>query len=185
MEDVGIIKLYWQRDEAAINESEKKYGAYCRTVARNILASEEDSEECVADTWLRAWNAMPTDRPAFLGGYLGKLCRWLSLNRLRDAARQRRGGGETALALEELDEMIASASDTEKQVENRELSRTVCCYVNRMKEPARSVFLCRYWYLASVKEICDRFGYGESKVKSMLARSRNQLRAALEKEGLL
>ena len=185
MEDKEIVDLYWQRSEQALRETEIKHGAYCRAIAGRILQNEGDTEECLNDTWLRAWNAMPTDRPAFLGGYLGKLCRWLSLNRLRDAARQRRGGGETALALEELDEMIAAAADTEKQVESRELSRVVCNYVNQMREPARSVFLCRYWYMASVKEIGERFGYSESKVKSMLARSRNRLKEALEKEGLL
>ncbi len=185
MEDKDIVDLYWQRSERAIDETESKYGGYCRSIAGRILQNDEDAEECVNDTWLRAWNAMPSDRPSLLGVYLGKLCRWLSLNRLRDAARLRRGGGEAALALEELDEIAASGADTEKQAEARELSRVISNYVNQMKEPERSVFLCRYWYMASVREIAARFGFGESKVKSMLARSRSKLRLCLEKEGVL
>ena len=185
MEDKDIVDLYWQRSERAIAETESKYGGYCRSIAGRILQNDADAEECVNDTWLRAWNAMPSDRPGLLGCYLGKLCRWLSLNRLRDAARLRRGGGEPALALEELDEIAASGADTEKLAEARELSRVISNYVNQMKEPERSVFLCRYWYMASVKEIAARFGFGESKVKSMLARSRSKLRLCLDKEGVL
>ena len=121
MEDKEIVELYWRRDERAIAESAAKYGAYCRSVAGRILRNDEDTEECVSDTWLHAWNAMPTDRPERLSLYLGRLSRWLSLNRLRDRERLRRGGGELTLALEELDELIPAASDTEKAVEQREL----------------------------------------------------------------
>jgi RNA polymerase sigma-70 factor (ECF subfamily) len=185
MEDKEIVELYWRRDERAIAESAAKYGAYCRSVAGRILRNDEDTEECVSDTWLHAWNAMPTDRPERLSLYLGRLSRWLSLNRLRDRERLRRGGGEVTLALEELDELIPAASDTEKAVEQRELSRCIKNYVNQMKEPERSVFLCRYWYLAPIGEIASRFGFGESKVKSMLLRSRRKLKAELEKEGYL
>ncbi len=185
MEDKDIVDLYWQRSERAIAETECKYGAYCRRLAERILRNSEDAEETVNDAWLRAWNAMPSDRPDHLGAYLGKLCRWLSLNRLRDRDRLRRGGGELTLALEELDELIPAASDTEREVERRELSRCIGNYVNQMREPERSVFLCRYWYLAPVKEIALAFGFGGSKVKSMLARSRKRLKNELEKEGLL
>ena len=163
MEDKEIVDLYWQRDERAIAESAAKYGAYCRSVAGRILRNDEDTEECVSDTWLHAWNAMPTDRPE----------------------RLRRGGGELTLALEELDELIPAASDTEKAVEQRELSRCIGNYVNQMREPERGVFLCRYWYLAPVKEIASRFGFSEAKVKSMLLRSRRKLKTVLEKEGYL
>jgi RNA polymerase sigma-70 factor (ECF subfamily) len=185
MEDKEIVDLYWQRDERAIAESAAKYGAYCRSVAGRILRNDEDTEECVSDTWLHAWNAMPTDRPERLSLYLGRLSRWLSLNRLRDRERLRRGGGELTLALEELDELIPAASDTEKAVERRELSRCIGNYVNQMREPERGVFLCRYWYLAPVKEIASRFGFSEAKVKSMLLRSRQKLKTVLEKEGYL
>lgn len=185
MEDKEIVDLYWQRDERAIAESAAKYGAYCRSVAGRILRNDEDTEECVSDTWLHAWNAMPTDRPERLSLYLGRLSRWLSLNRLRDRERLRRGGGELTLALEELDELIPAASDTEKAVEQRELSRCIGNYVNQMREPERGVFLCRYWYLAPVKEIASRFGFSEAKVKSMLLRSRRKLKTELEKEGYL
>ena len=185
MEDKDIVDLYWQREERAVTETETKYGAYCRSVAGRILHNEEDAEECVSDTWLRAWNAMPSDRPDRLGVYLGKLCRWLSLNRLRDAARLCRGGGETSLALEELEEILPGGTEPERKLEARELGQFMKNYVNQMKEPEQSVFLCRYWYMASVKEIASRFGFGESRVKSMLSRSRKKLKTALVKEGLL
>jgi RNA polymerase sigma-70 factor (ECF subfamily) len=185
MEDQEIVDLFWQRSERAISETESKYGAYCRSVAGRILQNEEDAEECVSDTWLHAWNAMPADRPTRLSLYLGRMCRWLSLNRLRDAARLRRGGGETALALEELDTVLADASDTEKQLEARELSNIINNYVNQLREPERSVFLCRYWYLVPIREIAMRFRFSESKVKSMLARWRGKLRIVLETEGYL
>ncbi len=185
MEDKDIVDLYWQRSERAIAESAAKYGAYCRTVAGRIRRNDEDAEECTSDVWLHAWNAMPSDRPERLSLYLGRLSRWLSLNRLRDRDRLRRGGGEVTLALEELDELIPAASDTEKEVERRELSHCIGDYVNQMKEPERSVFLCRYWYLAPVKEIASRFGFSEAKVKSMLMRSRRKLKTELEKEGYL
>lgn len=185
MEDKDIIDLYWQRSDRAIRESESKYGSYCRAVAKRILHNEEDAEECVSDTWLHAWNAMPTDRPERLSLYLGRLCRWLSLNRLRDSARLRRGGGETTLALEELDTVLADRADTEKEVETKEIVNIIKNYVNQLDEPERSIFLCRYWYMASIQEIASRCGFGESKVKSILARSRKKLRLHLEKEGLL
>ena len=185
MEDREIVDLYWRRAEQAIAETEIKYGAYCRSIAGRILRNAEETEECLNDTWLRAWNAMPSDRPVKLGAYLGKLCRWLSLNRLRDGARLRRGGGETALALEELEEILPGGTEPERALETRELGRAVRNYVNQLKEPERSVFLSRYWYLAPVKEIAASFGFGESKVKSMLSRSRKRLKTVLEREGLL
>lgn len=183
MEDKEIIDLYWQRSERAVAETEDKYGRYCRAIADRILHHDQDAEECVNDTWLGAWNAMPTDRPAMLSVYLGKLTRWLSLNRLRDRQRLKRGGGEVSLALEELSELLPSAFDTEEHLEYTELTRLLNDFAGSLPEPARSVFLCRYWYLAGVEEIAERFDFSPSKVKSMLARSRKKLRAKLLEEG--
>ena len=102
MEDKQIVSLYWARDPQAIDLSQEKYGPYCLSIARNILRQEQDAEESVNDTWLGAWNAMPPHRPAVLRLFLGKLTRRLSLQRLRRQGRLKRGGGEAALALEEL-----------------------------------------------------------------------------------
>lgn len=120
MDDAAIVNLYWARSEKAISETAAKYGKYCRTISYNILASVDDAEECVNDTYFKAWNSMPTHRPSHLAPYLAKLTRWLSLNRLRDGNSLKRGGGEVPLALDEIAETLDSEIDTEKEIEIRE-----------------------------------------------------------------
>lgn len=166
MEDSAIVTLYWQRSEQAIAESDTKYGPYCGHIAYGLLQNSEDTQECVSDTWLAAWNAMPPHRPAVLRLFLGKLTRRLSLQRLRRQGRLKRGGGEAALALE-----------------GRELTRLLNRFLSGLPAAQRQVFLARYWYGAAVKDIARQFGYSESKVKSMLYRTREKLRLTLEKEG--
>ena len=183
MEDREIVELYWRRSDRAVQESEKKYGPWCRTIAKNIVADLRDAEECVSDTWLAAWNAMPDKRPEKLGGFLGKLTRNLALDRWRAGQRRKRGGGETPLALEELSECIPDGGNVEETVELRELSRTVAAFVRALPEPERQVFASRYYALASMADIAARSGFSQAKVKSMLHRTRLRLRAELEKEG--
>ena len=183
MEDREIVELYWRRSDRAVQESEKKYGPWCRTIAKNIVADLRDAEECVSDTWLAAWNAMPDKRPEKLGGFLGKLTRNLALDRWRAGQRRKRGGGETPLALEELSECIPDGGNVEETVELRELSRTVAAFVRALPETERQVFASRYYALASMEEIAARSGFSRAKVKSMLHRTRLRLRAELEKEG--
>ena len=183
MEDREIVELYWRRSDRAVQESEKKYGPWCRTIAKNIVADLRDAEECVSDTWLAAWNAMPDKRPEKLGGFLGKLTRNLALDRWRAGQRRKRGGGETPLALEELSECIPDGGNVEETVELRELSRTVAAFVRALPETERQVFASRYYALASREEIAARSGFSQAKVKSMLHRTRLRLRAELEKEG--
>ena len=184
MEDRKIVDLYWQRDENAIPETAAKFGGYCRTIAYNILADAEDAEECVNDTWLRAWNTMPTNRPAKLAPYLGKLSRWISLTRLREKTSLKRGGGETELVLDELAEAVDSGADVEKAVELKELNAALRRFLKNLGETERQVFLARYWFIASIAEIAEKFGFSESKVTSMLHRTRKKLLAYLKEEGL-
>ena len=184
MDDKQIVDLYWARSERAIEETERKFGGYCRTVSYNILGNTADAEECVNDTWLKAWNSMPTHRPSLLAPYLGKLTRWLSLTRLRENNSLRRGGGELPLALDELAETLASGADTEGELELRELNRALRRMVEGLSKDERDVFLCRYWYLASIREIAEKTGYSESKVKTMLHRTRKKLLRQLTEEGL-
>ena len=125
MEDSAIVDLYWQRSDRAISETEKKYGAYCHRLAYSICGSEQDAEECVNDTWLRAWNAMPTERPRILSAFLGCLTRNAAIGRYREKHRRKRGGGETALALDELSECLADATDLEDEIQKRELARLI------------------------------------------------------------
>ena len=184
MDDKQIVDLYWARSERAIEETERKFGGYCRTVAWNILANTADAEECVNDTWMKAWNSMPTHRPSLLAPYLGKLTRWLSLTRLRENNSLRRGGGELPLALDELAETLDSGADTERELELRELNGALRRLVEALSKDERDIFLCRYWYMASIKEIAEKTGFSESKVKTMLHRTRNKLHRQLMEEGL-
>lgn len=183
MEDSAIVTLYWQRSKQAIAESDTKYGPYCGHIAYGLLQNSEDAQECVSDTWLAAWNAMPPHRPAVLRLFLGKLTRRLSLQRLRRQGRLKRGGGEAALALEELGDCVPLGGDAQQALEGRELTRLLNRFLSGLPAAQRQVFLARYWYGAAVKDIARQFGYSESKVKSMLYRTREKLRLTLEKEG--
>ena len=185
MEDSAIVDLYWQRSDRAISETEKKYGAYCHRLAYSICGSEQDAEECVNDTWLRAWNAMPTERPRILSAFLGCLTRNAAIGRYREKHRRKRGGGETALALDELSECLADGTDLEDEIQKRELARLIGAFVSDLKETEQLVFTARYYYLTPVNQIAARLGLSESKVKSMLFRLRGRLRRQLEKEGWL
>ena len=184
MEDRGIIALYWAREEQALAETERKYGRYCWTIAHHILRSPRDSEECVNDTWLRAWNAMPPQRPSILSSFLGKITRNLALDRYRAGHSGKRGGGQTELALEELSECLPGGADAESLVEAAELSRALDRFLRTLPERDCSLFLRRYWYLDSVREIADRYGVAEGTVKSSLHRTRGKLRNYLEEQGV-
>ena len=184
MDDRKIVDLYWQRDENAIPETAAKFGGYCRTIAYNILSDAEDAEECLNDTWLRAWNTMPTNRPSRLAPYLGKLTRWISLTRLREKTSLKRGGGETELVLDELAEAVDPGADVEKAVELKELNAALRRFLKTLGETERQVFLARYWFIASIAEIAEKFGFSESKVNSMLHRTRKKLLSYLKEEGL-
>ena len=184
MEDKQIVDLYWRRSDLAISETDRKYGRYCHTIAYNICGTDEDAEECVNDTWLKAWNSMPTHRPSRLAPYLGKMTRWLSLARLRENNSLRRGGGEMPLILDELAETLDSGMDTETELEIRELNRAIRHLVDSLEKDERDVFLSRYWYMASIAEIAERSGFTESKVKTMLHRTRKKLLKQLQEEGL-
>lgn len=184
MEDNRIIDLYWTRSQQAITESETKYGAYCRAVARNILPRAEDVEECINDTWLRAWNAMPPQRPAVLQAFFGALTRNLSLDRWRRDRAEKRGGGTVELALEELEDCLAAREQVEQVVEVGETARLVSDFLRRQSKQDRQLFVRRYWYLDDIRALCRRFGMGESQVKSRLHRMRKKLKLELEQEGV-
>lgn len=185
MEDERIVELFWTRSESAISETSAKYGKYCHAVAYRILSSEEDAKECVNDTYLDAWNSMPPHRPAILSTFLGKITRRIAIDRWRSRDAKKRGGGEAAITLEELAECVSSGHDVEREVEEKELLEALNAFLGRLSVDERDVFLCRYFFLLPVSEICDKFGFGQSKVKSMLSRTRKKLRDFFVKEGLL
>ena len=176
MDDADIVSLYWQRNEEAIRETEEKYGAYLGKIAWNILANREDSEESVNDTYLHAWNSMPPQKPAMLSTYLGKLTRQLSIDIYRRRNRAKRGGSEYALSLTELEDCVSSGS-TEDEVEVHLLAEALGQYLRGISPEARTAFLRRYYFMDPLGEIAAGQGFTESKVKSMLSRSRLGLRA--------
>ncbi len=182
MEDREIVALYWARSEDAIGETAKKYGAYLTKIARNILGDPGEAEECVSDSYLGAWNAMPPHRPGVLSTFLGKITRRISIDRWRRQHAEKRGGGELTLALEELSECVSDGRSVEDELERRELTRRFQRFLDALPETERTVFLSRYWYMEPVKEIARRLGFSESKVTSMLCRTRKKLRDALAKE---
>lgn len=185
MEDEKIIELFWNRSESAISETAQKYGNYCYSIAYNILTNNEDAEESVSDTFLAAWNTIPPKHPSVLAAFLGKLTRHISIDRWRMRNRQKRGGGEIVLALEELEECIPDSHTVEAVLEQKRLAAVFNGFLEHLPETERRVFLCRYWYLDPISRIADRCGFSESKVTSMLHRTRKKLRITLEKEELL
>ena len=158
MDDDKIVDLYWARSEQAILETDAKYGKYCRTISFNILANASDAEECLNDTYMKAWDSMPSNRPTRLAPYLGKLTRWLSLSRLRENNSLKRGGGELPLVLDELAETLDSGVDTQKELEIKELNIEIRRLLDQLDKDERDVFLCRYWYVASISEIAEKCG---------------------------
>ena len=182
MTDADIVTLYWARDEQAIAQTAQKFGAYCRKIAMNLLGSQEDAEECENDTWMAAWNSMPTNRPARLAPYLGRITRNLALDRFDRAAAQKRGSGQTCAPLDELAECVAAPGSVEDSFDAAETGRLISAFLRRQSPESRIIFLRRYWYGQSVADIAAGMNCGEGKVKSSLFRTRKALRTYLEQE---
>ena len=182
MKDNEIIKLYWDRDEAAIAATADAYGNYCYTIAYNILTSNEDSEECVNDTWLNAWNSIPPQRPERLSTYLGKITRNLSLNRYKQLNTQKRGGGQVELALSELENCVPAQTGMEQISDEMDLVAALEKFLLSYPKTERNIFLGRYWYLYSIPELAAAYRMSESKIASLLYRMRNRLKLHLQKE---
>lgn len=184
MDDKAIIDLYWTRSETAISETASKYGAYCYAIANNILSSREDSEESVNDTYLAAWNTMPPQRPAHLSAFLGKITRYISLDKWKQHSRLKRGGGEVTLCLEELAEVVSGSESLENDLIRKETLAAVNRFLETLPDTERTVFLRRYWYADTIGDISERLGFSESRVSSMLHRTRKKLAKHLSKEEL-
>ena len=181
MEDAQIIDLYFQRDEEAIHQTEAAHGHKLYTLSYRILLNREDAEETVSDTYLKAWESIPPTRPPDFYAYLSKICRFLSFGRLdwKNAAKRK------AEIVELTAEMELCIPDSRRQLEaeRRELGEVLNDFLGTLNEESRKIFMRRYWYADSVAEIAQRYGLGESKVKTRLFRARNDLRSFLEKEG--
>ena len=184
MDDDSIVKLYWERDEQAIEKTKEKYGNYCYAIAYNVLNNKEDADESVNDTYLNVWNRIPEERPQMFKAFIGKITRNLSLKIWKKKSAIKRGNGQVELALEELEECIPAKSSVENVVEGKALAELVDGFLRELPAEECNIFLCRYWYLDSISDICKRFGYGESKVKMRLMRTRKKLQDRLAKEGV-
>lgn len=176
MSDDRILDLYWARAESAITETAKTYGHYCFAIANNILQSSEDAEECVNDTYLKAWNTIPPQRPTVFRAFLGKITRNLSLNKYKEQRREKRGGNEIALLYSELEDCIPSSNDVETEYETSLVIEAINSFLLSLDKANRIVFVRRYWYADPVGAIATRFQMSESKVKSMLFRTRKNLK---------
>lgn len=187
MKDEDIIELYFERNESALVETSDKYGSYCRSIARRILNDEETAKECLNDTLYHSWNAIPPKRPNCLKTFVGKIARNVSLKRLEKAQAVKRGGGEAAIAIDELEECVADISvrDAEQIEEDMVIREVLDQFLAGLSKQNRRVFMRRYWYCSSVREISLAFGLTESNVKTSLSRSRGKLKEALEKAGVV
>ena len=183
MDDKSIVELYFSRDQDAIAQTDKKYGRYCYTIAYNILTNKEDAEEIVSDTYMTAWRVIPPRRPSVLSTFLGKITRHISIDRWRERSAYKRGGGEVPLALEELEDCVAGMQNVEMEYERKEIVKAYVKFLDTLPITERRVFLCRYWYVESIETIADKFGFSQSKVKTMLHRTRTKLRKQLAEEG--
>lgn len=184
MEDIQIVQLFFDRSEEAINALSEKFGRYCSSIARNILGNAADAEECVNDTLLRVWNSIPPKRPESLKAYVGRITRNLALDAYDKRITVKRGGGQVALALDELGELIGKENDPLEHIAAEELSELINNFLATLPEDKRILFMKRYWYLESVRDIAIDLGMTESNVKTTLFRIRGQLKEALAQEGV-
>lgn len=181
MEDFQIVDLYWARSESAITETSTKYGRMLTGISLSLSSSREDAEECVSDTYLAAWNSMPSDRPLYLGAYLSKIVRRLSIDRYRAQTAQKRGGNTVS---EELYECIPSCSDVEGEYDEKQTAEAINRYLLSLDEEKRYIFIRRYYYSDAIETIALALGVSTAKVKTALHRLRAGLRRHLEREGV-
>lgn len=182
MEDQQIIQLFWDRNNGAIPAAQEKYGASLLRLAERLLGSREDAEECVNDTYLNTWNAIPPERPDRLFAYLARVCRNLAFDRL-DWKNARKRQADIITLSAELETCIPDRR-REAAVDGREIGAALTAFLRELPEEQRLVFLRRYWYGDPIRDIAQRYGFSESKVKTTLLRTRTRLRKHLEKEGI-
>ena len=183
MDDEQILELYWQRNEAAIARTEEKYGSYCLTIAERILPRREDAEECVNDTWMKAWTSIPPNRPNRLRLFLARLTRNLAINRYQELRTKKRGSGEITLVLDELAECLTGESSVEDEVITGELRDCIRRFVNSLPEREAKMFAGRYFYLESIEELAGRLNMTQNNLSVTLSRIRKKLKSKLIKEG--
>ncbi len=183
MDDSKIIALYFERNETAIKETETKFGKLCFSISHNILKNRTDAEECVNDTYLGIWNAIPPERPKNFMAFISKIARNISLKRLEYNLAKKRACAEP-IEFSELQEVLADESAFFEDHTEEDLGKLIGDFLKTEKESARNVFLRKYWFFDSIEDISKRYHFSESKVKSMLFQTRNKLRQYLINKGV-
>jgi len=184
LSDRELLALYEKRDESAIAQTQSKYGAYCLTIALNILGNREDADECVNDSLLNAWEAIPPEHPQIFSAFLGRIVRNIALNRHKAQAAQKRGGGEASLLLSELEDCVPSVNNVAQAVEAGELMCLIKECLDTLKPHDKAFFIRRYWHCASVPEMVRFFDASEGKITMSLSRTRGKIKTYLEKRGI-
>lgn len=183
MDDARIVQLYLNRDEQAIPATAGKYGSYCTSIAKNILGNHEDAEECVNDTWLNAWNAIPPHKPQMLSTFLGKIVRNLAFNKYKYNTADKRGGSELPMVLDELAGLVSGMNDVEQAYEQKELVSAINAFLSALPAKKRNIFVCRYWYADSISDIAALHGMTCAAVSMTLNRLRTKLHNDLIERG--
>ncbi len=183
MDDKKIIELFWARDEQAIKEADRKYGDLCHYIASSILSFKEDREECVSDVLLSLWNSIPPEKPENLRAYIGTTTRNTALNRSRDMNAWKRGGNVHTVG-EEFLTMLDDGTDLAAEYEARRAGEIINKFLGTLRKDDRQIFVLRFWMSLSYREIASQTGFGESRIKMSVTRSRNKLAALLKKEGI-
>lgn len=183
--DIQIVNLLFARQETGLIKLQEKYTNYCFTIANRILFDNEDSEECVNDTWLKTWNSIPPNKPENLAGYLAKIVRNLALNCYEKKHAVKRGGGQVEMSFDELSDCVADGSKVEENLERKELVNVISRFLKEKDEKKRIIFIQRYFYMADFTDIAERMGMKESSVRSTLSRMRKELKNYLEQEDIV
>lgn len=183
MEDSEIVRMFLERNENAIKEAQQKYSKYCNSIAANILKNAEDAEHCVNEVYLAAWNSIPPNRPQSLATFLGRLTKNNAINSMKALLTEKRGKGEICLVFEELEECIPGENIVEQAFERRELECAVNDLLAKLSKSHRKMFMLRYWYCYSVRDIASRLGTSENTVSVTLSRTRKKLKEFLKKRG--
>lgn len=183
MNDKKLKELFFNRDEEALRQTDILYGSYCRYIAMNILKNEQDCEEAVNDAYIRLWDTVPPNEPQSIKAYLARVVKNTALDMARKRHADKRGGGEYALALEELTECTSGSGSPEDDIEGTILKESIERFLKKQKADARIIFIKRYWYFCSISEIANELGKTGSSVKVTLMRLRQALKKQLEQEG--
>lgn len=183
MDDKKIVCMFFERNESALREVSRKYGAYCTSIAQNILHNNEDAEECVNDTYMHVWNSIPPNKPTALGAFLGRITKNLALNRLESLQCEKRGGKDITVPFEELDEFISGNASVEGECELNEIVEEINAFLETLPAKKRMIFVARYWQCEKLSEIAECFGMAESSVASSLSRTCKKLKDYLIRKG--